>query len=74
MSLIKSEKLAKEEHIARTIWVLRRANINDVSEAPDVVFHMIKIGEDFGFLKFAFPKFTFLEFVYFEFMFLKFIL
>lgn len=74
MSLVESEKLAEEEHIARTIWVLRKANINDVSEAFDVVLYMMKIGEDFGFLKFAFLKFTFFEFVFLEFIFLKFLL
>ena len=70
MSSVESEKLAEEEHIARTTWVLRRANINDVSETPDMVFYMMKIGEDFGFLKFAFLKFTFLKFMFLEFMFL----
>jgi hypothetical protein len=51
---------------------MRRANIDDVSEAPDAVPRMIKINAGFGFLKFTFLEFTFLEFTFLEFTFLEF--
>jgi hypothetical protein len=41
---------------------MRRANIDDVSEAPDVVPRMMKINAGFGFLEFTFLTFTFLKF------------